>query len=190
MKTPIHHLFIPITAALLIFSFSGCNSSTAEGPNTKTVALSTMQTFAIYGSRDDKGMHPLADGPAPAAVTETVREGLESRGYRFQDESPDFYVVISWQRTLQQNPTTPVNPLVSPAPSPSPALVYNSLDLNIVACDRVTEQVLWWSPVMVSADAQTVTELSAKAIAQNLLKDFPPSQSVMNGQTQLAKEGN
>ncbi len=98
-------------------------------------------------------------------------------------------MVVSWQKSLQQSPTAPANPLVAPTPGPSPAPVYNSLDLNIVARDRVTDQVLWWSPVMVSADAQTVTDSNARTFAKNLLKDFPPTQSAINGQTQLAKQG-
>jgi len=193
MKTSFQPLFLPIAAALLIVSLSGCKTSPTaadDGPNAKTVALSTMQTFDIYGTRDDKGMHPLKDGPAPDAVTQAVRESVEARGYRYQTDAPDFYVVISWQKSLQQSPTAPANPLVAPTPGPSPAPSYNSLDLNIVARDRVTDQVLWWSPVMVSAEAQTVTELNARTLAQNLLKDFPPTQAAISGQTQLAKQGN
>jgi len=149
-----------MAAAGCAFSLAGCDSA---GPvsTTRDVSVNSMRTFAIYGGRDANGFRPLADGPAPGTVAQAVRESLEARGYRYQADSPDFYLVVTWQKTQPAAPG------------------YESEDLNIVANDRANNAVLWWSPVLASEQPQPVTEANARTVAQSLLRNFPPAQESM-----------
>ena len=176
MKARFPKLLIPIIASLLIGSLGGCTS--APGQNALAARLSTMKTFSIYGSKDAKGLHPLTDGPVPETVTQAVREGLEARGYRYQEEAPDFQVIVSWQKSLQPPPQSPAPavdarevPPVSPAFTPE----FNSFNLNLVVRARLTDQVLWWSPATKAEEAQNITESIVRVQMREMLKDFPPA---------------
>jgi hypothetical protein len=177
MKARFRNSLISIVASLLLGSLGGCSS--APGQNALAVRLSAMKTFGIYGSKDAKGLHPLTDGPVPEAVTQALREGLESRGYRYQDDAPDFYVVVTWQKSLQpeqQSSAPAVDAREVPPVSPAFAPEFNSVTLNLVVRTRLTDQVLWWSPVTKAAEAQNIKEAMVRNLMQEILKDFPPAQ--------------
>jgi len=179
MKARFSKLLIPTTAGLLLAIMGGCE--TTPGPNTLAVTLSTLRTFAIYGSKDAKGLHPLTEGPEPAAVTQAVREGLEARGYRYQEDAPDFYAMVTWQKSLQPSPSMPVDARDMAPVSPAFAPDFNSLTLNLAARTRLSDQLLWSSPIAKAAEAQTITEAVVRSQVQEMLKDFPPTQGFIAG---------
>ncbi len=180
MKVKFPKLLILMTASLLCASLGGCQ--TGPGPNTLAVRMSTLKTFGIYGSKDKDGLHPLAEGPVPAAVTQAAREGLEARGYRYQGDAPDFYAIVSWQKSLQPATPTPVDARDVEPVSPQFAPDFNSLTLNLVARTRLSDQVLWSSPVTKAAEAQTITEPVVRSLVEEILKDFPPAQGSLASQ--------